>query len=753
MADLFAVQSLADSVTGYVERIVFVNGEDGFSVLRVRLKGRDYKKPTDVDTLLANVIEVNAGEHFTARGRWDNHKAHGLQFVAESMETIAPNSLAGIERYLGSGLIKGIGPTYARRLAQTFGEGVFDVIEHSPEKLLSVEGIGKVRADRIVKSYSEQASIRTIMKFLVEHGVSTNRAVRIYKTYGDSAVDKIKQNPYCLARDIHGIGFKTADEIAGRVGVSKMSVERARAGLIYVLQDAVSNGHVCLPEEDLRHEAGELLVSNEGEVSKDILDQAQAWELMDNSIVIDTVRGRRCVFLASLYQTEKQLAERLVALSKGALPWPAIDVEKAIPWLEEKNKISLAANQRDAIRLAASSKVLVVTGGPGTGKTTTVNSILALFLAKKMRVMLCAPTGQAAKRMAKTTGFDAKTIHRLLVARKGGVFEFNRDNPLDCDVLVVDEASMVDIRLALSVVNAVAKGAALILVGDVDQLACVGPGQVLADIIASGVIPVVRLTEIFRQAAGSKIITNAHRVNHGDMPEFPEPGATSDFYFKSMERPEDDQLTKEEKGKVVAERTVRSILRMVTETIPKQTGFDPKFDIQVLTPSRRSSTGVTALNIALQAALNPLAYGAPSVERFGYTYRVGDKVMQTANDYDKNVFNGDVGYITALSLDAKTLVIDFDGVMVEYDFDELDQITLSFASSIHKSQGSQYPVVIIPITTQHFTMLQRNLLYTGMTRGAKLVIVVGQKKAVAMAVRNQDASKRWSKLNEWLKAA
>lgn len=751
MGDLLSFADPLDSVTGIVERIVFTNGDNGYSVLRVRIKDKQYRGD-DVDTMLVSAISVTPGEQFNARGKWTNHREYGTQFAAESFETSIPNSTLGIERYLGSGLIKGIGPTYAKRLVEAFGESVFDVIEKTPEKLRDVEGIGRARADKIVSGYAEQRSIRKIMAFLVENAVSTNRAARIYKTYGDKAVETLKANPYCLSRDIHGIGFKTADEIAARIGVSKKSVERVRAGVVYVLQEAVGKGHVCLPERNLKAAAAELLRSEQGEIENALLDEAIGWEVANDNFTRDTVNGVLCCFLSSLYRAEKLLAERLVRLSKGSLPWGPIDAEKAIPWLEARNKISLAEHQREALRLAAKSKVLVVTGGPGTGKSTTVNSILTMFMAKKMRVLMCAPTGKAAKRLCETTGYDAKTIHRLLVPKRGK-FEFNRDNPLPCDVLVVDESSMVDVRLMLALVSALPDGAALILVGDVDQLPSVGPGQVLSDIITSGVISVVRLTEIFRQAAGSKIITNAHLINAGNMPEFPEPGQESDFYFKAMERPEDELLDKEARGKAVAERTVRAILRMVTDTIPQKTGFHPVRDIQVLTPSRRSSTGVVALNIALQEALNPLRPGEASVSRFGYEYRVRDKVMQTENDYDKDVFNGDVGFITAIDLDAKILKILFDDRVVEYDFDELDQITLAYATTIHKSQGSQYPVVIIPMTTQHYTMLQRNLLYTGVTRGAKLVLLVGQARAVSMAVRNKEASRRFSKLGEWLKAA
>ena len=609
------------------------------------------------------------------------------------------------------------------------GEKVFDIIEAEPDRLREVTGIGAVRAKRITAAWAEQKIVREIMVFLHSNGVGTARAVRIYKTYGADAVQVMTENPYRLARDIRGIGFKTADAIAMKLGIAKTAMIRVRAGISYALTEAMDDGHCGLPTDQLVPLAEELL-----EVPKELIRSALELELGEGTVIADSVAQTPCIFLAGLYRAEQVIAGRLIQLINGRLPWPFIDADKALPWVETKTGLKLAESQSAAIRLAMLAKVLVITGGPGVGKTTIVNSILRILAAKGVNLLLCAPTGRAAKRMTEATGFEAKTIHRLLeVDPKGGGFKRGADNPLDCDLLVIDEASMVDVMLMQALLRAVPDNAALLIVGDIDQLASVGPGQVLADIISSGAIPVVRLTEVFRQAAKSRIITSAHRINQGSMPDLSKPEGESDFYFVEAADPE---------------AAVTRIVELVKSRIPKRFGLDPIRDIQVLCPMNRGGVGARSLNVSLQAALNPA--GERKVERFGWTFAPKDKVMQIENDYDKEVYNGDIGYVEDVDPEAAELTASFDGRLVTYGFGELDTLVPAYAATIHKSQGSEYPAVVIPVLMQHYTMLQRNLLYTGVTRGKNLVILVGQKKAIAMAVRNASGRRRWSKLDEWL---
>ena len=713
-----------EPLSGLVERVTFHSPETGFCVLRLKVRGQ-----RDLVTLVGHAASISAGEFVQASGTWVNDRNHGLQFKADFLRATPPTTVEGIEKYLGSGLIRGIGPVYAKKLVKAFGEAVFDVIEQEPDKLRQVTGIGPKRAQRIVAGWADQKVIREIMIFLHSHGVGTSRAVRIFKTYGPDAIRLITENPYRLARDIRGIGFKTADAVAAKLGIEKTAMIRARAGIGYALAEATDQGHCGVPVAELIPLAVKLL-----EIDASILETAAELERQDGAVVADTLGGEPCLFLAGLHRAEQAIAERLRRLAGGPVPWPAIDAEKAIPWVEAKAGITLAEGQREALRQAVAAKLLVITGGPGVGKTTLVNSILTVLKAKGVSIALAAPTGRAAKRLTESTGLEARTIHRLLETDpQAGGFKRDETNPLDCDLLVVDETSMVDVSLMNALLRAVPGRAALLLVGDVDQLPSVGPGQVLADVIGSGAVPVVRLTEIFRQAATSRIIVNAHRINAGRMPEWPKAGEDSDFYFVEAATPE---------------AGVAKLIEMVRDRIPRRFGADPVRDVQILCPMNRGGLGARSLNIELQKVLNPP--GESRVERFGWTFGPGDKVMQVENNYDKEVYNGDLGIVSAVDSEEGTLTATFDGRPVTYDFGELDEIVLAYATTIHKSQGSEYPVVVIPVVTQHYTMLQRNLIYTGVTRGKRLVVMLGQRRALAMAVRGTQGRRRWTKLGEWL---
>lgn len=711
-------------LAGLVERVTFHNSDNGFCVLRAKARGH-----RDLVTVIGHAAMISAGEWITASGEWVNDHTHGQQFKARFMRTSAPTSIDGIEKYLGSGMIRGIGPVYAKKMVQAFGEKVFDIIEAEPERLREVTGIGAFRAKRITDAWAVQKIIREIMVFLQSNGVGTARAVRIYKTYGSDAVQVMTENPYRLARDIRGIGFKTADAIAMKLGIEKTAMIRVRAGISYALTEAMDDGHCGLPTGELVPLAVELL-----EISKELVQTALDLELSEGTVIAASVGETPCVFLGGLYRAEQVIAERLMTLASGKLPWQFVDADKALPWVEQKTGLSLAESQVAAIRLALVSKVLVITGGPGVGKTTIVNSILRILSAKGVNLLLCAPTGRAAKRMTEATGFEAKTIHRLLeVDPKAGGFKRNAENQLECDLLIIDETSMVDVMLMQALMKAAPDNAALLIVGDIDQLPSVGPGQVLADVISSGAVAVVRLTKVFRQAAQSRIITSAHKINQGSIPDLTKPEGDSDFYFVQADDPE---------------TAVQRIIELVKTRIPQRFGLDPIRDVQVLCPMNRGGVGARSLNVELQKALNPA--GERKVERFGWTFSPGDKVMQIENDYDKEVYNGDVGYIDDVDPDTSELTASFDGRAVVYGFGELDTLVPAYAATIHKSQGSEYPAIVIPVLTQHYTMLQRNLLYTGVTRGKRLVVLVGQKKAVAIAVKNVSGRRRWSKLNEWL---
>ncbi|MER2624171.1 MAG: ATP-dependent RecD-like DNA helicase [Accumulibacter sp.] len=713
-----------DRLSGLVERVTFHNAENGFCVLRLKVKGE-----RDLITLIGHAPVVSPGEYASASGQWVTDREHGRQFRAVFVTISPPTTLTGIERYLGSGMVKGIGPVYAGKLVKAFGAAVFDVIEQSPARLREIPGIGDVRTRKITAGWADQKVIRSIMVFLHAHGVSTSRAVRIFRTYGAGAVDVVRENPYRLAQDIRGIGFLTADTIAQKIGIAKDSPLRAQAGISYALNEASTQGHCGLPRVELLPLAVKLL-----DICEEVIETAIAQEIEDKVLLPDTVDGQPCVFLAQLYYAEQSIAAQINRLLAYPNRLPAFDANKAIPWAEKKLAIHLADSQKAAIRLALSAKLLVITGGPGVGKTTLVKSVLTIMAVRGVRPLLCAPTGRAAKRLSESTGLEAKTIHRLLeINPLNGQFKRNADNPLDCDLLVADECSMIDVSLANQLLKAVASSTTMILVGDVDQLPSVGPGQFLGDLIDSGVVPVIRLTEVFRQAAASRIVRTAHQINRGMVPSLPEKGEASDFYFIAAEEPEE---------------IAQTVVDLVQTRLPRKFDLDPVQDIQVLCPMNRGLTGARGINLALQAVLNPP--NEHSVEKFGHRYSVSDKVMQIENNYDRDVFNGDIGLVTAIDRDEEELTVTFDGREVCYPFGELDELVLCYATTIHKSQGSEYPVVIIPISTQHYMMLKRNLIYTGITRGKTLVVLVGQKRALAMAVKGKQVERRWSKLKERL---
>jgi exodeoxyribonuclease V alpha subunit len=708
-----------EHLAGSVERVTFHSEETGFCVLRVKVRGH-----RDLITVVGTAPTITPGEYIEGQGWWVTDRTHGLQFKTTQLRVVPPTTLEGIERYLGSGMVKGIGPHFAHKLVQAFGAAVFDVIEQTPARLQELDGIGPKRTARVVAAWAEQKVIREIMVFLHSHGVGTARAVRIYKTYGTDAIARVQENPYRLALDIHGIGFKTADTLAQRLGVPRDAVIRAQAGVRHVLQTFADEGHCAVVRAELIEAATTLL-----EIPETTLVQAITLEVQEERLIAESIDGQPCLLLAPLYRAEVGVASQLLRLLEGVPPWGAIDPAKAIPWVEQKTGRTLAASQRAAVAQVLMGKVTVITGGPGVGKTTIVTSILQALRAKRMRVLLCAPTGRAAKRLSEATGLEAKTIHRLLeFDPKGTGFLHNATNPLAADLVVVDEVSMVDVVLMAQLLRAIPPQAAVLLVGDVDQLPSVGPGAVLADIIASGCIPTVTLTEIFRQAATSQIIVNAHRINRGQMPVTSEEG-NSDFYVITADTPEDIQA---------------KLLRVVTERIPQRFGLHPIRDVQILTPMNRGSLGARALNVALQAALNPDA--TPKVTRFGWTYAPGDKVLQTINDYDKDIYNGDIGQVVQVDPEEGEVVVGFDGREVTYDVAELDEVALAYATTVHKSQGSEYPAVVIPLATQHYPMLARNLLYTGVTRGKQLVVLIGQPKACALAVRNVRAMRRLTHL-------
>lgn len=713
-----------EELKGQVEGITFHNEENGYCVLRVKLKDS-----RDLVNVIGHVASISTGEIIEAQGSWVNDARFGHQFRAQIMHVVPPETIEAIERYLASGMIKGLGPQYAHKLVLAFGDKVFDVIEHEPARLRDIDGIGKMRAQIIMDSFHDQKVIREIMMFLSAHGIGTQRAVRIYKTYGAKAMDLISSNPYRLASDIRGIGFKLADNIAMSLGVEKNSPMRARAGISYVLSEAMNDGHCGLPRAELYAMSEKLL-----QISDDIIDEALDHELTEHNVHLGQLGDKAAVFLHALYEAEHGIAGNFKRLMSDDPPWDDVDLKERLPELEKETGLTFAESQVEALKLALCSRILVITGGPGVGKTTLINTIIKLVSNTDLEITLCAPTGRAAKRMSETTGMEAKTIHRLLESDpSSGGFRRDEEDPLSCDYLICDETSMVDVPLMYALTRALPDKSALLLVGDIDQLPSVGPGQVLGDIIESHIVPVVRLTEVFRQARESRIILNAHKINKGELPDLEKPEGKSDFYFV--------EATSEDKGR-------EKIIELVSNRIPRGFGLDPMRDVQILTPMNRGGLGTRSLNIELQQVLNPEKPGEPKVQRFGWTYRMGDKVMQTTNDYDREVFNGDLGYILSINEDESEMVIDFDGRDVVFDFSDLDNLTLAYATTIHKSQGSEYPAIIMVLTMQHFPMLERNLIYTGVTRGRKLVLLVGETRAIEKAVKGDRQRHRWTRLRE-----
>lgn len=708
--------SLADGISGLVERVTFRNEDTGFSVLKVKVKGRP-----DLVAVVGSVAAVSPGEWITAEGKWERNRDHGMQLRASAIRCQAPSSLEGIEKYLGSGLIRGIGPVYAKKMVAKFGDKIFDIIENTSARLEEIGGIGSGRRQQIKAAWNEQKVVRDIMVFLHSHGISTSRALRVFKLYGEEAITRVRANPYLLARDIPGIGFKSADAVGEKLGFGHDSILRARGGLRHVLSEAIGEGHTSQPRSVLVEQTAQLLG-----VGEDVAAEALEREIADGQLVAEAIAGETLVFLPALRAAEITIAKTLRNLASQPPEFPEFDHDKALAWVQEKTGKTLSESQVKALRQVLGSRVTVITGGPGVGKTTLLDSLLKILAAKGVSFQLCAPTGRAAKRMGESTGQKAQTIHRLLEFLPAGGFKRGRHQPLDAGLIVVDETSMVDVPLMAALCRALPPHGSLLLVGDPDQLPSVGPGTVLSDVIASGVIPSVRLTEIFRQAESSRIVRVAHGVRNGQLPaEEVEKG--SDFAFLHREDPED---------------IAALVLRLVRGEIPRRLDLDPVRDIQVLAPMHRGSLGIRGLNAVLQEALNPLRADHAEIERFGAKFRVGDKVLQTRNNYEKKVFNGDIGHIAGMDMEAREVGVDFDGHRVVYDFNEMDEVDLAYAISIHKSQGSEFPAVVIPLAMQHFMLLQRNLIYTGITRGKRLVVVAGQRKALATAVRQNDTRKR-----------
>ena len=732
-------QHFTVKIRGVVERITYQNPENGYTVLKCAVKS--YK---ELVTVIGSLLDVNVGSVLLIYGNWKVDSRYGRQFAAESWEETLPATVFGIEKYLGSGLIKGVGPKYAKKIVAQFGTETLEVIETDISRLQEVDGIGKKRIKMIRDSWERQKEIKNVMLFLQDHGVSTSFAAKIYRQYGNESLEKMKENPFQMADDIWGIGFKTADGIAQKLGFAKEAYVRLRSGIMYTLSNLADEGHVFAYQEQLIAKAAELLEAEESSIVM-TLDQM----IMDKDLICETVdyntdqAEMKAIYLPAFYYAEAGVAGKLKRLAQALAAdrlWHAlmdarqktgneslsIDVSK----IQEKVHMEYDEIQADAIRKAAVSKVMVLTGGPGTGKTTTTQGIIAAYRSFGLKILLAAPTGRAAKRMTEATGLEAKTIHRLLECKPPEGYQKNEDNPLEGDVLIIDECSMIDMILMNALLKAIPEGMRLILVGDIDQLPSVGAGNVLRDIIDSGVFPVVRLTRIFRQAQSSRIIMNAHAINEGKFPDISN-GKNTDFFYIEKEDPEE---------------AVQEIVRLVKNNLPRYYKT-PWNHIQVLTPMQKGIVGAANLNLALQEALNPQGDG---LRRGGYLFRAGDKVMQIRNNYEKEIFNGDIGTVESVDLQERMLKVNFDQHIIEYEASELDELVHAYATTIHKAQGSEYPIVVMPVLMNHYVMLQRNLIYTGITRAKKVLVIVGTRKALSYAVRNVTVTKRNTFLKERL---
>ena len=720
---------------GVVERITYQNPENGYTVLKCAVKNYN-----DLVTVIGNLLDVNVGSVLLIDGNWKVDSKYGRQFVAESWEETLPATVFGIEKYLGSGLIKGVGPKFAKRIVGLFGTDTMDVIECDISRLKEVEGIGEKRIRQIHESWERQKEIKNVMLFLQDHGVSTSFAAKIYRQYGNDSIAKVKENPFRLADDIWGIGFKTADGIAEKLGIEKEAFVRLRSGILYTLSSLADEGHVYAYKGQLIKRATELLEAEESSIVM-TLDQM----LADKDVISEPVSEEKgdAIYLPPFYYAEVGVAAKIRKLLQNPAQdrlWTSLmearkrtgnrDLSIDVKKIEAKIGMEYDEIQADAIRQAAVSKVMILTGGPGTGKTTTTKGIISAYQSFGLKILLAAPTGRAAKRMTETTGLEAKTIHRLLECKPPEGYQKNEENPLEGDVLIVDECSMIDLVLMNSLLKAIPAGMRLVLVGDIDQLPSVGAGNVLRDLIDSGVVPVIRLTRIFRQAQTSRIIMNAHRINEGQMPDLSN-GKETDFFFTTKEDPEE---------------AVREIVSLVQHKLSRYYRT-PSSQIQVLTPMQKGVVGATNLNLALQEALNPQGDG---LRRIGFIFRRDDKVMQIRNNYDKEVFNGDIGIIESVDLQNRTLKVNFDQHVVEYESSELDELVHAYATTIHKAQGSEYPIVVMPVLMNHYVMLQRNLIYTGITRAKKILVIVGTRKALACAVRNVTVNRRNTLLKERL---
>lgn len=727
---------MADRLQGSVERITYYNEENGYSVIRLNVHAR-----SDLVTVVGNLPEIQPGESLQLEGRWTVHPEYGRQFNAEWCKQVLPASVEGIKAYLGSGMIKGVGPVTARRIVQRFGVDTLRVLDEDPQRLREALGVGPKRATAVSEAWEEQKHIREVMMFLQSHGVSTNLAVKIYKTYGDDALQVVQEDPYRLARDIWGVGFKTADQVAQHLGLPSDAPSRVQAGVAYALSQLADQGHVYVPEEELVSEAAPLLEVDPGLI-REAIGELDAEQVVERETLVyptsdptaaPQVREEDAVYLAPFYYGEVGVTNRLRELlddpSTRLAPFRSVDWDALLSQVTRDSALELSAEQRLAVRMALSNKVTVLTGGPGTGKTVTVRTVIAALEAMKRKYALCAPTGRAAKRLAEAADRPAKTVHRLLEYSPQRGFQRNEAYPLGVDCLIVDEASMLDLLLTNRLLKAVESAAHVLFVGDVDQLPSVGAGDVLRDIIASDRVAVIRLTEIFRQAADSGIVVNAHRINRG---EFPVLNEFRDLYFFSKEDPNE---------------AAELLVDIVQRRVPRKFGLDPLDDVQVIAPMYRGGCGVSNLNEELQKALNPPAPRKREKRVGGRVFRVGDKVMQTRNNYDKDIYNGDIGRVTQIDTMEQTMTVSIDGRPVTYDWVELDELVHAFAISVHKSQGSEYAAIVMPILTQHYLLLQRNLLYTAVTRAKELVVLVGTRKAIWIAVKNDKVSERHSGLS------